>query len=78
MVDAGPEPTYKEKRRVPLPWDSNALFLIIILHFFSCPLGALVRFSCGEGAQQFNASLSQPNVQKTSRALVRGMGGVKI
>ena len=34
MVDAGPEPTYKEKMRVPLPWDSNALFLTIILHLF--------------------------------------------
>ena len=31
---------------------------------------------CGvEGHCSCNASLSQPNVQKNSRALVRGMGG---
>ena len=35
---------------------------------YSClPHEALVRFPC-------NASLSQPNVQKNSRALVRGVG----
>ena len=29
----------------------------------------------GGGHSSCNASLSQPNVQKNSRALVRGMGG---
>ena len=29
----------------------------------------------GSGHSSYNASLSQPNVQKNSRALVRGMGG---
>ena len=43
--------------------------------FSYCPLGALVKFQCGEGAQQMNASLSRPNVQKNSRALMTGMGG---
>ena len=62
----------KKKRRVPLRLVPN--YYLTVSH---CPLGALVRFPCGEGAQQFNASLSQPNVQKNSRALVRGMGGLK-
>ena len=48
---------------------------------FSCrPLGTLVRFQCGGGGggghSYCNASLSQFNVQKDSRALVRGMRGV--
>ena len=46
---------------------------------FSCrPLGTLVRFPCGGGGgghSSCNASLSQSNVQKNSRALVKGMGG---
>ena len=46
-------------------------------HFaFSCrPLGAMVRFPCGGGHSRSNTSLSQPNVQKNSRAHVRGMRG---
>ena len=45
----------------------------------SClPLGALVKFPCGGGHSSCNASLRQPNVQKNSRALVMGMGGLKI
>ena len=46
---------------------------------FPCrPLGALVRFPCGGGGggqSNCNASLSQSNVQKNNRALVRGGGG---
>ena len=59
----------------------NTLFLTISFAFPCRPLGALVRFTCGEGGRGgggreghiiSNASLSQPNVQKNSRAHVRG------
>ena len=55
----------------------NTLFLTISFAFPFRPLGALVRFTCGgggggEGHIISNASLSQPNVQKNSRAHVRG------
>ena len=51
---------------------SNTLFLTISFAFPCRPLGALVRFPCGHS--NCNASLSQPNVQKNSRALVRRKG----
>ena len=57
----------------------NTLFLTISFAFPCRPLGALVRFTCvcgGGGGEEghiiSNASLSQPNVQKNSRAHVRG------
>ena len=72
---------------------SNTLFLTITFAFHCRPLGALVRFPCccfffcffvvffflggGGGQSNCNASLSKPNVQKNSRALVRGVGGLK-
>ena len=55
--------------------------------FSCCPRGTLVRFPCvcvwggggGGGAHSsWNASLSQSNVQKNSKAIVKGMGGLKI
>ena len=79
-VYAGPEPTYEEKMRVPppsLPSPSGLKRLVPNYYFaFSChPLGALVRFPCW-GHNSFYASLSQQNVQKNSKALVREMSGV--
>ena len=65
---------YRKKESTP-PLGLKPLVPNYYFAFSYCPLGALVRFSCGEEAQQFNASLSQPNVQKNSRALVRGWGG---
>ena len=56
----------------------NTLFLTISFAFPCRPLGALVRFTCGgggKGAHHSQCSLSQPNVQKNSRAHVRGKGG---
>ena len=55
---------------------SKTLFLTISFAFPCRPLGALVRFPCGgRGHINCNACLSQPNVQKNSRAHVRGSGG---
>ena len=48
---------------------ANASFLTICVAFTCRPLGALVRFPCGGGYSNCNASLSQPNVQKNNRAL---------
>ena len=61
-VDAGPEPRYEEKMRVPPPpWDSNTFFLLLCI-FLS------LSFNFGKvpmwGHSSCNASLSQPNVQK--------------
>ena len=58
---------------------SNTLFLTISFAFHCHALGALVRFPCvcvgGGGHSNCNASLSQPNVQKNSRAPVKGRVG---
>ena len=56
----------------------NSKLLFCIFLSPSWNFGKVPMCVCGGGGDcSCNASLSRPNVQKNSRALVRGMGGLK-
>ena len=46
MVDAGPEPTYGEKMRVPSPLGLKRLVPNYYFAFSCRPVGAVLRFPC--------------------------------
>ena len=46
MVDAGPEPTYEEKMKIPSPLGLKHLVPNYFFAFSCRPLGTLVRFPC--------------------------------